>query len=135
MRKKRKLTVAAGAVVLLALVAVLLWCFVPRPMMKGELYRVTCWNGQDDVELIDQVDKEAVQDVLEGFHRNYGGRESGYLLEKYPLELGFDYVGGSWYVVAGPDGAFVYDSGEDSLWRVLGGKKLWQELAPLIPAV
>ena len=132
MTGRRNLKTAAATALVLALLAVLLWCFLPRPMMRGELYRVTLWDGQDDVDLTDRADVEAVQEVLNGFRRNYLGRGSSYLLEEYPLTLGFNYRGGSWYLTAGPDGAFAYDSGERANWRILDGERLWQELTALL---
>ena len=57
-----------------------------------------------------------------------------YRLDRYPLELGLSYRGGSWYLIAGPEGAFAYDSGERLNWRILDGKQLWRDLASALPS-
>ena len=49
--KRRKWRAALTALLLLAAVGGLLWCFFPRSMMEGELYCVTLWDGQARVDL------------------------------------------------------------------------------------
>ena len=112
--KRRKWRAALTALLLLAAVGGLLWCFFPRSMMEGELYCVTLWIAR--------------------CRRVYGGKVGAYQLDRYPLELGFSYRGGSWYLIAGPEGAFAYDSGERLNWRVLDGEQLWRDLASALPS-
>ena len=132
-RKKARLPLIAVAV-LLALAAVLAWYLRPRPLLReGDVYRITYWDGNDDVELIDQVDHTAFMELLNEYRCSYGGSADAYSLEKYPLELGFHDLGGSWYVVAGPEGAFAYDSSGHSNWQVINGEQLWLELSLLRP--
>ena len=127
--KRRKWRAALTALLLLAAVGGLLWCFFPRSMMEGELYCVTLWDGQARVDLTDRADREAVTERIARCRRVYGGKVGGYQLDRCPLELGFSYRGGSWYLIAGPEGAFAYDSGERLNWRILDGEQLWRDLA------
>ena len=53
--KRRKWRAALTALLLLAAVGGLLWCFFPRSMMEGELYCVTLWDGQARVDLTDRA--------------------------------------------------------------------------------
>ena len=132
--KRRKWRAALTALLLLAAVGGLLWCFFPRSMMEGELYCVTLWDGQARVGLTDRADREAVTERIARCRRVYGGKVGAYQLDRYPLELGFSYRGGSWYLIAGPEGAFAYDSGERLNWRVLDGEQLWRDLASALPS-
>lgn len=101
--KRRKWRAALTALLLLAAVGGLLWCFFPRSMMEGELYCVTLWDGQARVDLTDRADREAVTDRLRAAGGSMAGRWGAYQLDRYPLELGFSYRGGSWYLSAGPE--------------------------------
>ena len=132
--KRRKWRAALTALLLLAAVGGLLWCFFPRSMMEGELYCVTLWDGQARVDLTDRADREAVTERIARCRRVYGGKVGAYQLDRYPLELGFSYRGGSWYLIAGPEGAFAYDSGERLNWRILDGEQLWRDLASALPS-
>ena len=132
--KRRKWRAALTALLLLAAVGGLLWCFFPRSMMEGELYCVTLWDGQARVDLTDRADREAVTERIARCRRVYGGKVGGYQLDRCPLELGFSYRGGSWYLIAGPEGAFAYDSGERLNWRILDGEQLWRDLASALPS-
>lgn len=132
--KRRKWRAALTALLLLAAVGGLLWCFFPRSMMEGELYCVTLWDGQARVDLTDRADREAVTERIARCRRVYGGKVGAYQLDRYPLELGFSYRGGSWYLIAGPEGAFAYDSGERLNWRILDGEQLWWDLASALPS-
>ena len=49
--KRRKWRAALTALLLLAAVGGLLWCFFPRSMMEGELYCVTLWDGNMSVPI------------------------------------------------------------------------------------
>ena len=122
--KRRKWRAALTALLLLAAVGGLLWCFFPRSMM----------DGQARVDLTDRADREAVTERIARCRRVYGGKVGAYQLDRYPLELGFSYRGGSWYLIAGPEGAFAYDSGERLNWRVLDGEQLWRDLASALPS-
>lgn len=62
--KRRKWRAALTALLLLAAVGGLLWCFFPRSMMEGELYCVTLWDGQARVDLTDRADREAVTERI-----------------------------------------------------------------------
>ena len=59
--KRRKWRAALTALLLLAAVGGLLWCFFPRSMMEGELYCVTLWDGQARVDLTDRADQADVE--------------------------------------------------------------------------
>ena len=135
--KKRVAWFVIIAVAVIALAAVAMWRGMPRPLMDREkhytLYRATYWDGRDQAELSGQVDGEAVLDVLTGYQRNVGSSGNSYQMDTYPIELSFDYAGGSWHVVAGPEGAFAYDSAKSTNWRILDGERLWTELTPLLP--
>ena len=122
--KRRKWRAALTALLLLAAVGGLLWCFFPRSM----------WDGQARVDLTDRADREAVTERIARCRRVYGGKVGGYQLDRCPLELGFSYRGGSWYLIAGPEGAFAYDSGERLNWRILDGEQLWWDLASALPS-
>lgn len=91
--KRRKWRAALTALLLLAAVGGLLWCFFPRSMMEGELYCVTLWDGQARVDLTDRADREAVTERIARCRRVYGGKVGAYQLDRYPLELGFSYRG------------------------------------------
>ena len=104
--KRRKWRAALTALLLLAAVGGLLWCFFPRSMMEGELYCVTLWDGQARVDLTDRADREAVTERIARCRRVYGGKV----------------------------GAFAYDSGERLNWRILDGEQLWRDLASALPS-
>ena len=72
--KRRKWRAALTALLLLAAVGGLLWCFFPRSMMEGELYCVTLWDGQARVDLTDRADREAGQSGLRAAGGSMAGR-------------------------------------------------------------
>ena len=73
--KRRKWRAALTALLLLAAVGGLLWCFFPRSMMEGELYCVTLWDGQARVDLTDRADREAVTERIARCRRAYDSGE------------------------------------------------------------
>ena len=57
--KRRKWRAALTALLLLAAVGGLLWCFFPRSMMEGELYCVTLWDEMCIRDRRNQADKDS----------------------------------------------------------------------------
>lgn len=138
MSKQKKWTLAVVLLLLAAVGGALAWWYIPRPLMDPakdyQLHMAMLYHGTEEEDLLPCADPEALLNVLEKYEQVVEStRRGGYLADIYPLELGFAYPGGSWYIIAGPEFVSAYDSGEEIIWHVTDGEKLWQELQVLLP--
>ena len=129
---KKRWKILLVCVVVLAAIAA--WCFVPRVVAEGEYRVYYVASGQGLTNVTDQVDLEAMGELLQGVERR------GYRIGVFPVQtrdssVEIGVLGDGWhcYLYMDEDTCVVYDSAEKGGYPIVNSDQLLEKVWALLP--
>ena len=130
MKKKWKLSLLC-AVVLAGIAA---WCLLPRPAVAEDCQVYYVAAGEKQVDVTDQVDLEAMGELLRGAERR-GCRVSfaPLQLQERSVDIGVLESSRHWHLYMDEDTCVIYESADKGGYPIIDGGGLLEQVWALLP--